>query len=150
MPSARRKPAAPKTQDTPTKGKPAKGTSSFWFSQNDKNDPWLECQDCGALARESATEPIIGGLGRFEMGDMFSDRECRKCGALCFPVKPRHAIVLEGGLPPQLPQPHTFGRLFDGWDDLRDAIEVHTPAQLAGTLRGIICSWTNCPGRHSR
>ena len=45
-----------------------------------------QCADCGRSGAPEDFEPMVGGLARFSVGDVVTDRECRKCGALAFPV----------------------------------------------------------------
>lgn len=49
----------------------------------------LKCCNCGRTADEGDFVLARNPLGRHTMGDIFSDMECPKCGALAFPVTPK-------------------------------------------------------------
>lgn len=46
----------------------------------------LRCANCNAEFNHSETRPARNVLGRHEIGDVFSDRECPGCGCLVFPI----------------------------------------------------------------
>ena len=45
-----------------------------------------ECQNCGRKAEGAKLPPVDDPQMRFEPGDAYTDRQCAKCGALCYPV----------------------------------------------------------------
>ena len=55
----------------------------------DEEDPTLEapcvCDNCGYTDAYKALPPAQDLLRRVVVGELFTDKECPKCGALCFP-----------------------------------------------------------------
>ena len=49
----------------------------------------VECQNCSWKGTEDKCKPAKDVECRHELGDIFSDIECPKCGALCYPVNPK-------------------------------------------------------------
>ena len=47
---------------------------------------YLRCDDCDTLFNYNDTCPAVNILQRHDLGDMFSDRQCVRCGALVFPA----------------------------------------------------------------
>ena len=47
-----------------------------------------ECQNCGRRAEGAKLPPVDDPQMRFEPGDVYTDRQCAKCGALCYPLLP--------------------------------------------------------------
>jgi hypothetical protein len=47
-----------------------------------------ECQNCGRKAEGAKLPPVDDPQMRFEPGDVYTDRQCAKCGALCYPLLP--------------------------------------------------------------
>jgi hypothetical protein len=45
------------------------------------------CANCTWVGSEAQTVDAPDALLRHSIGDIFSDRECPECGALCYPLK---------------------------------------------------------------
>ena len=61
----------------------------------------LKCQNCGYTDEDTEFETVKQPEGRHIIGDVFSDKECARCGSLAFPVEtePKEiTITLEGGM----------------------------------------------------
>ena len=46
----------------------------------------VECQNCRTFLEDSECREAKDLLERHSFGDIFSDLECPKCGALCYPI----------------------------------------------------------------
>lgn len=46
----------------------------------------VECQNCEKVLEDSECREAKDLLERHSFGDIFSDLECPRCGALCYPV----------------------------------------------------------------
>lgn len=65
----------------------------------------FKCANCGFIEEELFLPPAKDLFRRFEPGDIFTDRECPKCGALALPIDgeektpPTKVLIwMEGGL----------------------------------------------------
>ena len=59
------------------------GKVSDFIQLPDGEGPMYECQDCGTEFAENQLNEAKDLLNRLEPGDIFTDKECPSCGALC-------------------------------------------------------------------